>query len=85
VPDRPEPAPDDPDEKQEDQASEALNLKNSFGTAIGAAMLGLEQALRDEPPPQVQAAEHMPDQRRVPGNDDLELHFPELPHTPDEA
>jgi hypothetical protein len=40
-------------------------------------MLGLEQALRDEPPPQVQAAEHMPDRRTIPGAADLELHFPD--------
>lgn len=40
---------------------EALTLKNSFGTAVGAAMLGFEQALRREPPAEVLAAEHMPE------------------------
>ena len=35
--------------------------KNSFGTAVGAAMLGFEQALRNEPPAEILAAEHAPE------------------------
>ena len=78
MPDRPGPAPEPVDTAREQQATEPLTLKDSFGTAVGAAMLGFEQALRDEPPPQIQAAEHMPDQRTVPGNDDFELRFPDM-------
>ena len=32
------------------RAPEPLTLKGSFGTALGSAMLGFEQALRREPP-----------------------------------
>jgi hypothetical protein len=55
---------DDPASDGEDVSEEpieALSMKNSFGTAVGAAMLGFEQALRREPPPEVLAAEHMPE------------------------
>ncbi len=36
-----------------------------FGAAIGAAMMGFEQALRREPPAEVMAAEHMPSRGSV--------------------
>jgi len=74
-------ADDQPD--QEPVSTPPLTLKGSFGTAVGASMLGLEQALRDEPPPQVQAAEHMPDRRTIPGAADLELHFPDSAPQPE--
>lgn len=52
----------------------------SFGrgaSAIGSAMLGLEQALRSEPPPEVMAAEHVP-VRGLSGADDVRvLVFPD--------
>lgn len=48
----------------------------TFGTAAGAAMLGFEQALRSEPPPQIQAAEHIPE-RGFSGEDDgVVIEFP---------
>jgi hypothetical protein len=65
-------------------ASEPLTLKGSFGTAVGAAMLGFEQALRDGPPPQIQAAEHLPDRRTTSGEDGLVIEFPGPPSTTDE-
>lgn len=65
---------------------EPLTLKGSFGTAMGAAMLGPEQALRDGPPPQIQAAEHVPDRRTVSGEGGLRIDFPDSPGaTEDEA
>jgi hypothetical protein len=62
-------SPDDPDvvgmapETQAGDASDARSrpLQTTFGTAIGAAMLGFEQALRSEPPAEVMAAEHAPE------------------------
>jgi hypothetical protein len=41
-------------------------------------MLGLEQALRDGPPPQVRAAEHTPDQRALRGDAEVLIEFPEV-------
>ena len=57
---------------------ETMSMKNSFGTAIGAAMLGFEQALRKEPPAEILAAEHMPERDQATGNDgDLVIDFPD--------
>jgi hypothetical protein len=36
-------------------------LRSTFGTAVGAAMMGFEQAMRSEPPAEVMAAEHAPE------------------------
>ena len=63
-------------EPELEPASEALIMKGSFGTAVGAAMLGFEQALRDAPPPQIQVAEHTPDLRASSGEDGLIIEFP---------
>ena len=54
-----------------------LSMKGSFGTAVGAAMLGFEQALRKEPPHETVAAEHTPDQRQVGGQDGFVIAFPD--------
>ena len=48
-----------------------------FGTAIGAAMMGFEQALRREPPAEVMAAEHMPERGSIGLDGDLVIDFPE--------
>jgi hypothetical protein len=40
-------------------------LKPTFGTAVGAVMMGLELALRSEPPAEVMAAEHAPERGQV--------------------
>ncbi len=40
-------------------------------------MLGLEQALRDEPPAQILAAEHMPARGSSGQDDDLVIEFPD--------
>lgn len=54
-----------------------LEFPGSFGTAVGAAMLGFEQALRSEPPPEIQAGEHVPE-RGIGGQDSgLILEFPD--------
>jgi len=68
-----------PDEQLPSEAPlEALTMKNSFGTAMGAAMLGFEQALRREPPPEVLAAEHMPERNHVTGDgDEVIIEFPD--------
>jgi hypothetical protein len=44
-----------------DEPVEQMSLKDSFGTAVGAAMLGFEQALRGGPPPETVAAEDVPE------------------------
>lgn len=51
-----------------DRAAPALDMRNTWGTAVGAAMLGFEQALRKGPPPETVAAEHVPE-RGSPGLD----------------
>jgi len=74
----------------EDQATDAeastpaLTMRGSFGTAVGAAMLGFEQALRSGPPPEVLAAEHIPE-RGYSGDasGDLVIVIPESPARPD--
>ena len=55
-------AADMADAEQPEDTLEPLTLrKGGFGTALGAAMLGFEQALRNEPPAEILAAEHMPE------------------------
>ncbi len=71
------PAADEPSRRDDEQEAPPLTTKGSFGTALGASMLGLEQALRDGPPPQIQAVEHTPDRRADSGDSDLVIHFPE--------
>jgi hypothetical protein len=75
-PTRPEDADEGPVEL--DEPVETMSMKNSFGTAVGAAMLGFEQALRNDPPAEVMAAEHVPE-RGQSGDDatDLVIEFPE--------
>jgi hypothetical protein len=48
-----------------------------FGTAIGAAMMGFEQAFRGDPPAEVMAAEHMPERGSIGLDGDLVIGFPE--------
>ena len=76
--------PPSADDVASTRSSEPLSLKDTFGTAVGAAMLGFEQALRDGPPPQIKAAEQTPDERRVVGADDLTIEFPGRHDGPDE-
>ena len=52
-------------------------IGSAAASALGSAMLGLDQALRREPPAQVVAAEHQP-QRSLPGDDDLIIEIPRL-------
>ena len=61
-----------------DEPVEQMTLKDSFGTAMGAAMLGFEQALRTGPPPEVLAAEHIPERDQVTGGDgELVIELPD--------
>ena len=64
------------DESRE-PVSEPLNVKDSFGTAIGAAMLGFEQALRREPPAEVLAAEYVPERGQSGDDSGLIIEFPD--------
>ena len=67
---KPAPTPEADDGPVElDEPVETMSLKNTFGTAAGAAMLGFEQALRREPPAEVLAAEHMPERDQVTSGD----------------
>ena len=50
-PDRPGEPPDEDDLGVE--ATEPLSLKDAAANVVGNAMLGLDQALRDGPPPQM--------------------------------
>jgi hypothetical protein len=55
---------------------EPLTMKGSFGTTLGSAMLGFEQALRSEPPPEVLAAEHMPERGYSGDGNTVHIGFP---------
>ena len=57
-------------------AIEPLTMKGSFGTALGSAMLGFEQALRSGPPPEVLAAEHMPERGYSGDGNRVHIGFP---------
>ena len=67
----------------DDDAIEPLKTSSGFASAVGGAMLGLEMALRDAPPPQVQAAEHMPERDHVGADGDVVIEFPDA-QGPDE-
>jgi len=54
-----------------------LDRTNSFGTAVGAAMLGFEQALRSEPPPEILASEHVPERGLSGADDAVVIEFPQ--------
>jgi hypothetical protein len=56
---------------------ETMSMKDSFGTAVGSAMLGFEQALRNEPPAETLAAEHMPERDQISGDDGTTIIWPE--------
>ena len=68
--DEPEPAPTEP------PSLEPPEFPGTFGTAAGAAMLGFEQALRSEPPPEIQAAEHIPERGASGEDDGVVIEFP---------
>jgi hypothetical protein len=74
---RTEPADTEDGPVELDEPVETMSLANSFGTALGSAMLGFEQALRNDPPAEVQAAEHMPERGTIGEDDGLLLEFPE--------
>lgn len=67
--------PDEP--RAAEPVSKPLTLKGSFGTAMGAAMLGFEQALRREPPAEILAAEHQPERGYAGQDGDLVIGFPD--------
>lgn len=73
---RREPGPDPEEPSTEGSSTEPLTLKNPFGTALGSAMLGFEQALRNEPPAEILAAEHMPERGGSGQGSDLLIEFP---------
>jgi hypothetical protein len=68
----------------EDRSRPPLTGTPQFGTAMGAAMLGFEQALRSQPPPEVMAAEHRPI-RGLSGQEGEVIVFPEEPPAEQEA
>ena len=72
-------APLPPPRRREDDERSGLPLSmaGSFGTAVGSAMLGLDMALRSEPPPQILAGEHIPERGGFGLDDDLVIEFPE--------
>ena len=60
----------------DDEPAKPESLKVLSGTAIGAAMLGFEQALRQQPPAEVLAAEHVPQRGTIGLDGDLVIDFP---------
>jgi hypothetical protein len=68
-------------ERPEDGLEPLALRKGGFGTALGAAMLGFEQALRNEPPAEILAAEHMPERGGAADDGGLVIDIPEpRPH-----
>ena len=61
----------------QEPATKPLTMKNTFGTALGSAMLGFEQALRREPPAEILAAEHMPERGHSGDGSKIGIEFPE--------
>lgn len=61
----------------DDEPSRPEALVVPLGAAIGAAMIGFEQALRREPPAEILAAEHMPSRGSIGLDGDLVIDFPE--------
>jgi hypothetical protein len=57
--------------------TEPLDMTNSWGSAVGAAMLGFEQALRSEPPPEILAGEHIPERGHSGTDDGIIIEFPD--------
>ena len=57
--------------------TEPLTLRESFGTALGSAMLGFEQALRREPPAEIIAAEHEPERGYSGEGSPVVIEFPD--------
>jgi hypothetical protein len=76
----PEGAPESPEthEPPGPPAPRPAPLSSTFGTAVGAAMLGFEQAFRDLPPAQVMAAEHAPRRGEIGEDGDLVIEIPGL-------
>lgn len=72
-----EPTEQPPREDASTSPSKPLSTKGSFGTAVGAAMLGFEQALRNEPPAEILAAEHMPERGHSGQDGDLLIEIPD--------
>lgn len=68
-------------ERSQDQ-TEALSggsgASATMASALGSAMLGLDQAIRCEPPAQVVAAEHQPQRSFSGDDDDLVIELPDL-------
>jgi hypothetical protein len=79
--------PPDPERADDDaeplETLPALRGSGSFGGALGAAMFGLEAALRREPPAQVRVKESQPQRGRSGSNDGLIIEFPETPSQAD--
>lgn len=68
-----------PDEQPLDTRTEPAppSLAATFASAIGASMLGLEQALRSQPPAQVTAWEHRPVRGSTASDGGISLEFPD--------
>jgi hypothetical protein len=60
----------------DDEPSRPDALVVPLGAAIGAAMIGFEQALRRQPPAEIMAAEHMPSRGSIGLDSDLVIDFP---------
>jgi hypothetical protein len=68
---------DDEDVTEPLDALPALKGGGTAGGILGAAMFGLEAALRREPPAQVRVKETQPQRGLSGSNDDLVIEFPD--------
>jgi hypothetical protein len=56
---------------------DSLSSTNHVASAIGTAMLGLEQAMRRDPPAEVIVREHQPERGHSGADGDFDIVFPE--------
>ena len=64
-------------QRLETSSNEPMTMRETFGTSLGSAMLGFEQALRREPPAEVLAAEHVPERDYSGAGTPVIIEFPD--------
>jgi len=76
--------PKESEAELEDEPAGSPSLGNTFGAAVGGAMLGLELALNRQPPAEVVAAEHQPERGLIDADGRLVIEIPDVDASPKE-
>ena len=64
-------------QRLETSSNEPMTMRETFGTSLGSAMLGFEQALRRDPPAEIIAAEHVPERGYTGEGTPVVIEFPD--------